>query len=191
MEQVPDKYKGMTRLVPGTNRVGDGNVYKFAADGTLLDTYDTETSTSFAGYLGVTSCVLHPSERYIIYTTETSKRLMRYDIVAKKQMPDLMTLPQEAREFMFCIGLCKDGTIAVTRGAKWEHIDMEGKVLRTYPLEGPGWATIKESLDGQHVFVTSFFNGTCIKMSKVTGAIVGQCQVPAQRSLAGFAEYAG
>ena len=190
-DMVPEKYRNMTKLVPGSSRVGDGKVYKYSADDKLLDTYDTETSTSFAGYLGVTSCVLHPSEKYLIYTTETSKRLMRYDIENKKQMPDLMVLPQEAREFMFCIGLCKDGTLAVTRGAKWEHIDMDGKVLRTYPLEGPGWATIKESLDGQHVFVTSFFNGTCIKVNKASGEIVGQCQVPAQRALAGVAEYRG
>lgn len=190
-EAVPEKYRILMRKVPGTERAGDGKVYKFSPDDKLLETYNTETSTSFAGFLGVTSCVMHPSEKYLIYTTETSKRLMRYDIVNNKQMPDLMVLPQEAREFMFCIGMCQDGTIAVTRGAKWEHIDMEGKVLRTYPLEGPGWASIRESNDAQHVFVTSFFNGTCIKVNKASGEIVGQCQVPAQRSLAGVAEYKG
>ena len=82
-----EKYRHMTKLVPGTDRIGDGNVYKFSADGKRLATYETETSTSFAGFLGVTSCVLHPSETYIFYTTETSKRVMRYDIVANRQMP--------------------------------------------------------------------------------------------------------
>ncbi|MBL8642655.1 MAG: hypothetical protein JNK21_01895, partial [Rhodospirillaceae bacterium] len=191
MEQVPEKYRHMTKLVPGTDHVGFGNVLKFGKDGKLIKEFNTDTSTSFAGHLGVTSCLLHPSETRLIYTTETSKRIMQYDVIGDKQMPDLYVLPQEAREFVFCLGQCADGTIVVTRGAKWEHLDEAGKVLRTYPLEGPGWAIIKESLDRKHVFVNSFFTGLCLKFEKDSGKVVGSCQVPAQRSLAGFAEYAG
>ena len=191
MDKVPEKYRPMTKMVPGTDYVGFGHVLKFSKDGTLIKEFNTETSTSFAGHLGVTSCLLSADETHLIYTTETSKRLMRYDIIADKQLPDLMQLPQEAREFMFCLGLSKDGTILATRGAKWEHIDNDGKVVRSYPLEGPGWAIIKESLDGQYVFVNSFFTGQCLKFEKDSGRVVGTCTVPAQRSLAGFAEYPG
>lgn len=191
IENVPEKYRHMTKMVPGTDHVGFGNVSKFGKDGQLIKEFHTETSSSFAGHLGVTSCLLHTSEKHLIYTTETSKRIMRYDVINDKQLPDLVQLPQEAREFIFCLGLCTDGTIVVTRGAKWEHIDEAGKVLRTYPLEGPGWAIIKESLDQKHVFVNSFFTGQCLKFNKESGEIVGTCQVPAQRALAGFAEYAG
>jgi hypothetical protein len=191
LEQTPEKYRHMTKLVPGTNNVGFGNVHKFDKNHKLIKEFNTETSTSFAGHLGVTSCILHPSEKHITYTTETSKRIMQYDIVNDKQMPDLYTLPQEAREFVFCLGQCKDGTIVVTRGAKWEHIDEAGKVIRTYPLEGPGWAIIKESLDQKHVFVNSFFTGQSLKFEKESGKVVASAQVPAQRALAGFAEYAG
>ncbi len=191
IEQVPEKYRHMTKFVPGTQKVGDGNVHKFDKSGKLLAVYETETSTSFAGHLGVTSCLLDPTETQLIYTTETSKRIMRFDIVSNRQMSDLMVLPQEAREFVFCLGKCADGTILATRGAKFEHIDQAGKVLQTYPLEGPGWATIKESLDGKHIWVTSFFNGTVLKFEKGSGKVVGSCSVPAQRALAGIAEYAG
>lgn len=191
MEQVPEKYRHMTKLVPGTDHVGFGNVHKYDKTMKPVKEFNTETSTSFAGHLGVTSCLLDKTESFLIYTTETSKRIMRYDVINDKQMTDLYTLPQEAREFIFCLGLCQDGSIVVTRGAKWEHIDMDGKVLSTVPLEGPGWAIIKESLDGKHVFVNSFFTGLCLKFAKDSGSVVGSCQVPAQRALAGFAEYAG
>lgn len=191
LDKVPEKYRHMTKLVPGTNKVGDGNVHKFDNSGKLLAVYDTETSTSFAGHLGVTSCLLDPTESQLIYTTETSKRIMRFDIANNKQLPDLMVLPQEAREFVFCLGKCADGTVLATRGAKFEHIDLSGKVLQTYPLEGPGWATIKESLDRKHVWVTSFFNGTVLKFEKGSGKVVGSFSVPAQRALAGIAEYPG
>ncbi len=192
MDDVPEKYHHMQKTLPGENdKIGDGNVYKFSPDGTLRDTYDTETSTSFAGYLGVTSCALHPSEQYITYTTETSKRIMRYDIVNHQQMDDLYTLPEDQREFIFCLSYCADGLLLVTRGAKFEVIDEKGGVVRTYPLEGSGWATIKESADTRHILVSSFFNGTVLKIDKESGETVGSTQVDVERSLAGIAEYVG
>lgn len=191
LDNVMEKYRATTKLVPGTDHVGYGNVLKFGKDGALQKEFNTETSTSFAGYLGVTSCLLHASETYLIYTTESCKRIMRYDIVADKQMPDLLTLPAEAREYVFFLGMCADGTIVATRGAKWEHIDETGKVLRTYPLAERGWATIKEALDRKHVWLTNFLDGRCVKVNKDSGEIVASCQVPAQRALAGVAEYPG
>lgn len=192
MEDVPEKYRQMQKTLPGeTEKIGDGNVFKFAPDGSLLDSYETETSTSFAGYLGVTSCTLHPSEHYITYTTETSKRIMRYDIVNHEQMDDLYTLPEDQREFIFCLSYCADGLLLVTRGAKFEVIDEKGGVVNTYPLEGRGWATIKESLDTKHIFVSSFFSGTLLKIDKETGETVNTLQVDVERALAGVAEFAG
>ena len=182
----------MQRTLPGeSDKIGEGNVYKFAPDGTLLDTYETETSASFAGYLGVTSCTLHPSEHYITYTTETSKRIMRYDIVNHRQMEDLVQLPQDQPEYVFCLNYCADGMLLVTRGPKIEVIDEDGKVARTYPLEGRGWATIKESADQKHILVSSFFNGVLLKMEKDSGDVVGQMEVHVERALAGVAEYPG
>ncbi|NKB43334.1 MAG: hypothetical protein GKS03_03550 [Alphaproteobacteria bacterium] len=192
MADVPEKYQQMQRTLQGDgDKIGDGNVYKFSPDGTLLDTYETETSTSFAGYLGVTSCTLHPSEKYITYTTETSKRIMRYDIVNHKQMDDLVQLPEDQPEYVFCLNYCDDGMLVVTRGPKIEVIDEDGNVARTYPLEGRGWATIKESLDAKHMLVSSFFNGILLKMDKDSGEVVTTMKVDAERSLAGVAEFPG
>ena len=192
MEDVPEQYRQMQTTLPGEgNKIGDGNVYKFSPTGELLETYETETSTSFAGFLGVTSCTLHPSEKYITYTTETSKRIMRFDIVNNKQMDDLVQLPQDQPEFVFCLDYCADGMLLVTRGPKVEVIDEDGKVVRTYPLEGRGWATVKESQDQKHMLVSSFFNGIMLKMNKDSGDVVAEIKVDAERSLAGVAEFPG
>lgn len=192
MADVPEKYQKMQAVLPGTtDKIGDGNVYKFSPDGELLDTFETETSTSFAGYLGVTSCTLHPSEKYITYTTETSKRIMRYDIVNHKQMDDLVQLPDDQPEFVFCLDYTADGMLLVTRGPKIEVIDEDGAVTKTIPLEGRGWATIKESQDRAHMLASSFFNGILLKMEKTTGNVVGQMEVNVERALAGVAEFPG
>lgn len=192
MADVPEKYQKMQAVLPGTtDKIGDGNVYKFSPSGELLETYETETSTSFAGYLGVTSCTLHPSEKYITYTTETCKRIMRYDIVNNKQMDDLVQLPEDQPEFVFCLEYTAEGMLLVTRGPKIEVIDEDGNVTKTIPLEGRGWATIKESLDREHILVSSFFNGVLLKMEKTTGNIVTKMEVNVERSLAGVAEFPG
>ena len=192
MADVPEKYRHMQRTLPGAGeKIGDGNVYKFSPAGELLATYETETSTSFAGYLGVTSCTLHPSEKYITYTTETSKRIMRYDIINNTQMEDLVKLPEDQPEYVFCLNYCADGMLLVTRGPKIEVIDEAGKVVRTYPLEGRGWATIKESVDQKHILVSSLFNGILLKMEKNSGAVVATMKVDVERALAGVAEFPG
>lgn len=192
MADVPEKYQKMQGILPGTeDHIGDGNVYKFSPSGELLETYETETSTSFAGYLGVTSCTLHPSEKYITYTTETCKRIMRFDLVNNKQMDDLVQLPADQPEFVFCLDYTADGLLLVTRGPKVEVIDEDGNVVQTIPLEGRGWATVKECLDQKHMLVSSFFAGVLLKMEKDTGNVVGQMDVKVERSLAGVAEFPG
>lgn len=192
MADVPEKYQKMQGVLPGTaDRIGDGNVYKFSPSGELLETYETETSTSFAGYLGVTSCTLHPSETYITYTTETSKRIMRYDIVNNRQMDDLMQLPDDQPEFVFCLDYTADGLLLVTRGPKIEVLNDAGDIVQTIPLEGRGWATIKECLDPDYILVSSFFAGVLLKMEKATGNVVGKMEVNVERALAGVAEFPG
>ena len=116
---------------------------------------------------------------------------MRFDVVNNRQMPDLMQLPQDQPEYVFCLGRCEDGTILATRGAKWEQIDEDGKVVRRHPLEGRGWAAIREANDPKYVWLTNFFSGQAMKVEKESGKTVGTFQVPVQRALAGIAEYKG
>ena len=116
---------------------------------------------------------------------------MRYDIANNKQMDDLVQLPEDQPEYVFCLNYCADGMLLVTRGPKIEVIDEGGYVSRTYPLEGRGWATIKESVDQKHILVSSFFKGILLKMSKESGEVVAEIKVGAERSLAGVAEFTG
>lgn len=191
INDVPEKYKNMQRIIPECDdKIGDGNVYKFSPQGELISVFQTETSTSFAGFLGVTSCSLHPGQEYITYTTETSKRIMRFDICKNSQMNDLLALPNNLPEYVFCLDYCSDGNLLITRSSKIQLVGEFGHILKEYPLEGRGWATVKESNDKMHIFVTSFFHGFLLKIEKETGKIVGSINLESQRSLAGVAEFA-
>jgi hypothetical protein len=187
----------MMKYVPGTNRIGEGHVLKFDKELKLVDEYPTETATELSGFKGVTHLSLHPSGRYLAYTTETGKRLMRYDVVSRQQMPDLATVEGGSlydRNWFIALAYCQDGRLLVTRGGTVECYDESGKVLRTYSLEqfGYGFAQIAVCHDQRHAVAANIFTGIACKFSLESGEITGHVQTDhggQRKSLAGIAEF--
>ncbi len=174
--------------MPGSDRYGDGHIFRFDADGQLLNEYATETHGGMAGFLGVTMAALAPDERSIVYTTETSPRLMRYDIVNDKQMPDVLRYPDGQREMFFGMAFNGKGELMVTRGNRIDVLDDEAKVARSYPLAGFGWACITACASDDYVLTSNFFSGEVAKVDTNTGEIVAKVNVGVERSVAGIAE---
>ena len=86
-------WRGTTAATLPDGSLGDGNIYKYSPQGELLHTYEVENTPEFTKFKGVTHMSMHPSKEFITYTAETSRRLMRYDIVNDRQMPDLDSFP--------------------------------------------------------------------------------------------------
>jgi hypothetical protein len=188
----------MTYL-PGTNRVGDGHIFKYDKQWNCVAEYPTETAPELSGFKGVTHLALHPSEKFITYCTETGKRLMRYDIVNARQLPDLASIDGDDlydRQWFIALAYAKDGRCFVTRGDYFEALDEQGKVLRSYSLKefGYGFAQITVCADQQHVLTASVWTGVAVKVNLDTGVVVGVIETDhksPRRSLAGIAEFAG
>lgn len=181
-------------FMPGTTRFGDGHVFRFRADGTLVKEYATQTHGGMGGFLGVTMSTLSPDGRTLIYCSETGPRLMRYDLEADRQLPDLQSFEPPFRgppEMFFAMAFGADGQLHVLRGGRIDVVDGEGCTMRSIPLEGFGWATIEMLADGRHALVGSFFTGEVAKVELTSGAKVGSFQTGAAKSLAGIAEYRG
>jgi hypothetical protein len=184
--------------IPGDGVLGYGYIYKYGPGGNLLQVFETETAPEMTGFKGVTHSSLHPSEQFITYATETGKRLMRYDIINDKQLPDLVTYPGEPgsvdRVWVIAVKYLPDGRLLITRGDFMELLDEQGEVLRTYPLETYGWSDIEICGDGEHCLVASMWEGTMVKVNIESGEIVGEIDTGMKapnRSLAGVAEYKG
>ncbi len=185
--------------VPGTDQIGFGRVVKFDRDWKPVEEYPTENGTELSGFKGVTHLALHPSEQYVAYTTETSKRLMRYDIVRRRQMPDLARIEGEDlfdRRWYIALAYAADGRLLVTRGDFVEVYDESGRVLQTISLAefGYGFAQICVCADQKHALASNIFTGIACKFEIASGKVVAHVQtdhVSPRRSLAGIAEYAG
>ncbi len=184
-------------VIPGEGVLGFGFIYKYDKDWKLQKIFECETAPEMTQFKGVTHSSLHPSGKFITYATETGKRLMRYDVVNDRQLPDLVTYPGDSifdRVWVIAVKYLPDGRLLITRGDFMELLDEQGKVLRTYPLETYGWSDIEICGDGQHCLVSNIWEGTVVKVHVETGEIVGGIDTgfkAPNRCLAGIAEFKG
>ena len=182
-----------TRLqrMPGTDRLGDGHVWHFRADGTLLRELKTQVHGGIGGFMGVTMSALSPDESTLVYCSETGTRLMRYDLESARQMPDLQCLPEGEREMFFAMDYGPQGRLYVSRGTRVDLVSPEGRTMCCYPLDGHGWATLKAAADGRHLYVGNYFTGELVKLELESGEQVAVADTGVPKSLAGIAEYVG
>jgi sugar lactone lactonase YvrE len=136
---------------------------------------------------------LSPDQKTLVYCSETGPRLMRYDLVNDRQLPDLQAIqppfPPGPPPMFFGMAYAADGTLYALRGGSIHLVDSTGVTTRQIPLEGFGWAMIELASDGRHAFVSNFFTGEVAKIDLDTGAKVGAIATQAPKSVAGLAEY--
>jgi sugar lactone lactonase YvrE len=192
--EIAARMKTALPFMPGTDRFGDGHVWKFTPDGKLLKEYATAVHGGMGGFLGVTMSAVSPDESTLVYCSETGPRLMRYDLANDRQLPDLQSFtppfPPGPPPMFFGMAYGRDGTLYVLRSGI-QIVNEQGETTRHIPLEGFGWALITLMADGRHALVASFFTGEVAKMDLGTGAKTGSIQTGAAKAVAGVAEFAG
>jgi hypothetical protein len=138
---------------------------------------------------------MHPDGHTYTYMTDLGMRVIRYDVAADEQLPDLVTYPggeEYMRKWTTGVAYLADGTLLLLRGSFIDFIDPAGQSLRTMELDEYGYAMITVTRDQQFVLVTNIFTGVMSKVALDTGEIVGQIDTglaKPQRSLAGVAVY--
>ena len=184
------------KRLPGLDLLGYGNIYKYNQEFKLVQVFKVANSPEFHRFKGVTHSTMHPREKFITYTTEIGKKVMRYDIVNDKQMDDLVVLPGDSADKIVAIAVnyLPDGRLLHSRGDYFEVLDDQGNVIKTINLPEHGWgiAQITPAADGEHVLTANIFSGVVLKVRLDDGAVVGSIdtgfKVP-KRSLGGVAEY--
>ena len=115
--------------LPDTGWLGHGRIYKYDRDWNLVREFDVDHCPELTGFKGVTHSTIHPSGRFIAYTAETSKRIMRFDVVNERQMPDLVKYPGDnIRDGNWVIALryLPDGKLLATRSKTMDLLDEDG-----------------------------------------------------------------
>ena len=185
----------MKRL-PGSDLLGEANIYKFDSKLQLQEIYEVAYSPEFHNFKGITHSTMHPSEAFITYTTEIGKKIMRYDIQQSKQMDDLLVLPGDLTDqnVAIAVNYLNDGRLLHSRGDRIEILNEDGAIIQTVGLEEHGWgiAQVSPSYDQEHFFTANIFTGVAMKIRISDGEILGSIDTgyrAPKRSLAGIAEY--
>jgi hypothetical protein len=180
--------------------LGDGNIYHYSADRRLLEVMEAENAPEPTRFKGVTHHALHPSGEIIAYTTETARRLMRYDVKRNRQLADLAGHPdadpydRADKRWFIAVSYLADGRLLCTVADGVSIYDEAGKVLKHIPLPGYGWAQIEPDVDERYAIAANVWTGCAVRIDLREGRILQSIDVGFTapfRSLAGAAVFRG
>lgn len=175
-------------FMPGTRRLGDGHLFEFDAKGRLLREHATRVHGGMGGFQGLTSSAITPDGRSIVYTSESGPKVFRWDLVARRQLPNVLDHEDNKGQFFFDLAFDSAQRLLVVAGTRIDAIDLSGRVLRSYALPKFGWASMSTPT-ASHVYATNFFTGDIVKLDLASGAILAQANVGIRKSLSGIAEF--
>ncbi len=179
-------------FMPGTKRFGDGHLFEFSPQGKLLREHATRVHGGMGGFQALTSAALVPPDaRRIIYTSESGPKIFQYDLIERRQLPELVSFADNEGKFFFDVAFDRAGRLLVVNGRGVDAYDLEGRLMRSYPLDSFGWASMSAPVAGTHVYVTNFFSGQIARLDLESGAIVARAETGIRKSLSGAAEFPG
>lgn len=192
-------WKGTTAKLLANGTLGDGHIYKYSPELKLLKVFKSEYAKEPTGFKGVTHSTLHPSGDFITYTTETARRLMRYDIRNDRQMPDLAAydgdpLDRTDRRWFIAPAYLADGRLLCTDATGLAVYDEEGRMRQHIDLPGYGWAQVAPDVDERYVLAANVWTGVAARIDLRDEKVVLQMDVGFTapfRSLAGLAVFRG
>jgi sugar lactone lactonase YvrE len=142
------------------------------------------------GFHCVTHMSLGPDGRTLHYVSENGRRLMRWDIETRQQLPDLLRLDPDDPRGTFGPAVRADGRVWMATGSGAVLIGLDGRIEREIsasPLRG--WSRLTLALDGASFYLGNFIEGLLEKRDADSGALIMTHDIHRKYSLSGVAEY--
>jgi hypothetical protein len=193
-------WQGTSAKFLDNGTLGDGNIYKYSPDLELLESYEVENAPEFTNFKGVTHSTLHPSGDFITYTTETARRLMRYDLRNKQQMEDLDGYPdadpndRSDKRWFIAPAYMTDGRLLCTVAKGLRIYDENNNIIKDIALPGYGWAQVAPDADNRYALAANIWTGMAARIDLDKGELTESIDTgftAPNRSLAGLAVYTG
>src|SRR5690606_11661759 len=151
--------------------------------------YDIEIDGGRSGKHYVSNLALAPDGRTVFYVSEAGRRVMRYDIAARRQLDDFYNVP-EAEGGTYGLSVADDGRVFMAMGTGAALFSPQGEVLRRYEVSADkGWTRARLCQDQRYFFLSNFLDGVLEKRDAATGAIVAKLDVGLKGSLTSVDEF--
>lgn len=177
-------------FMPDTRRFGDGHLFEFSQSGKLLREHATPVHGGMGGFQGLTSSDIAPDGRTLTYTSESGPRIMRWDLLAQRPLPDLVIAPEKSGRFFFDVRFDEAGRLLVVNGRGIDALDDAGRLIRSYSLGSFGWASLGTPRGG-YVHASNFFSGEIACLDLASGEIIARAQTGVRKSASGIDSFPG
>lgn len=158
-------------------------VRKFNAAGTLLDTYALATEDRGSDWIDLAA-----DQRTLFYTSE-GKRVKRYDVASKTQLPDFSAAPMSG-SYAYALRILPGGGVIVADTQTIVRLDSGGNIVQTYDAPNEdNWFAVNLDPDGQTFWSGNLGTGKVYRFNIATGAILTSWDSGKFTSLSGLAVF--
>jgi len=172
-------------FMPGTRRLGDGHLFEFSRQGKLLREHATPVHGGMGGFQGMTASAIAADGRTLVYTSESGPRIMRWDLLNRVPLTDLVGGTDGTGKMFFDVRFDEASRLLVVTGRGIDALDDAGRLLRSYPFGSFGWASLGTPRNG-FVYASNFFSGEIACLDLASGEIVARAQTGVRKSASGI-----
>ncbi|MCP5328820.1 MAG: hypothetical protein R3E75_11035 [Steroidobacteraceae bacterium] len=141
------------------------------------------------GFHCVTHVALAADGHTLLYVSEAGRRLMRYDVEARCQLPDLLILAADDPRGTYGPAVLRDGRVLMATGSGALLLSPDGQTLRSYEFgSASGWSRLTLSLDQRVFHVGNFVEGRLETRDVETGELRHVLDIQRRYCLSGLAE---
>jgi len=141
------------------------------------------------GFHCITHVALGPDGHTLYYVSEAGRRLMRYDLAARCQLPDLLQFDKDDPRGTYGPAVLRDGRVLMATGSGALMLSREGQPLRDYELgSARGWSRLTLALDQRRFHVGNFVEGRLETRDVESGALLHVLDIERRYCLSGVAE---
>jgi hypothetical protein len=141
------------------------------------------------GFHCITHVALGADGRTLHYVSEAGRRLMRYDLEARRQLPDLLQLDKDDPRGTYGPAVLRDGRVLMATGNGAVMLSPDGQPLRDYELgSARGWSRLTLALDQRRFHVGNFVEGKLETRDVESGALRHVLDIERRYCLSGVAE---
>jgi sugar lactone lactonase YvrE len=171
---------------------GDGKLVSFDPRRETFEFHTVEIDGGRGGKHCISNITIAPDDRTVFYASEAGRRLSRYDVVAKKQLPPFLELASDDPRGTYGVQVRANGEVVMAAGIGLCRFAPDGALIQTYPVaEKKGWTRVKLALDGVHLFVGNFLDGILEKRVIETGELVASFNIERKGALTSVVEIPG
>lgn len=169
---------------------GPGKLVRFSYRERQFEFFPVEYDGGRGGKHCVSNLALSPDGSVVYYVSEAGRRVMRYDLDGKRQLPDFLHFEPDDPRGTYGLGVLPDGRVLMALGVGAGLFGPDGEELRFYDAPAAkGWTRARLAADGEHFYLGNFLEGILQRRRISDGRVTVQVDIGHKGSLTSVVEY--